>query len=187
MLNDPSTLAVIFAVLINVALVMAALGQLVLIAFVITTFGGSRQQALMRAIAALTGLLIYTGARAAHIAVPLFLLDAMTMGGRFLAGAIGWMIPASVGFVVAWVVTSQFNAPRKHLVGGRLLAMLLAISFFAFADCLIVLGDASRAGHGLATLTPNILFAVSAMTVAIFRYKIKEADETAAAPAQAAE
>jgi hypothetical protein len=50
-----------------------------------------------------------------------------------------------------------------------------------------VLGDASRSGHGLATMTPNILLAVSAMTVAIFRYRIKESEELPTAAAKAAE
>ena len=90
-----------------------------------------------------------------------------------MAGFVGWVLPAAAGFVVAWVITAQFNAPRKHLVAGRLLCLLLSVSFFVFADCLVTLGDAAH-GVGLRVLAPNILFASAGLTYAVFRYRVRE-------------
>jgi hypothetical protein len=173
MLNDHQALAAIFGVLVQAVLVIAALCQLLLIGIVITSFGGSRQQLIMRAVAATVGLLIYVGARSAGITIPALLLDAMMLSGRYVSGFIGSVIPAAVGLLVAAIVTSQFNNRRKHLVGARLLALLLAVTFLLYTDCLATLTDAAHT-DGLRLLMPNILFAASAMLFAVFRYRIRE-------------
>jgi hypothetical protein len=174
-------MAAIFSLLVQAVLVLAAGAQLVLIWIVIAHFGGSRQQVIMRAIAAVSGLLIYVGARSAGVTIPALLLDAMMLSGRYVSGFVGSVIPAAVGLIVAWVVTSQFNNRRKHLVGARLLALLLAVTFFLYTDCLATLTDAAHT-DGLRLLMPNILFAASAMIFAVFRYRIRDDDaaETAA-------
>jgi hypothetical protein len=155
--------------------VLAAAAQLALIWIVINSFGGGRQQVIMRAIAAVAGLLLYVGARSAGVTIPALLLDAMMLSGRYISGFVGSVIPAAVGVVVAWIVTSQFNNRRKHLVGARLLSLLLAVTFFLYTDCLATLTDAAHT-DGLRLLMPNILFAASAMIFAVFRYRIREDD-----------
>jgi hypothetical protein len=105
MLGDHAVMAAIFSLLVQGVLVLAAIAQLVLIWIVISGFGGSRQQVVMRAIAAVAGLLIYVGARSAGMTIPALLLDAMMLSGRYVSGFVGSVIPAATGLVVAWVVT----------------------------------------------------------------------------------
>jgi hypothetical protein len=178
MLGDHALMAAVFSWLVQAVLVLAAVAQLLLIWIVIVGFGGSQQQTVMRAIAAVAGLLIYVGARSAGITIPALLLETMMLSGRYISGFVGSVIPAATGLVVAWVVTSQFNNRRKHLVGARLLSLLLAVTFFLYTDCLATLTDAAHT-DGLHLLMPNILFAASAMIFAVFRYRIREDGETA--------
>ena len=109
-IKDPATLVVIFQVLINAVLIAAMGGKLLLLYTVIARFSPTWQERIMRSIAATCGLLLYLGAKALGVSIPMFLLGALTQSGAYLTGFLGALMPALLGFIVAWYVTRYFNS-----------------------------------------------------------------------------
>jgi hypothetical protein len=171
MLTDHTTMVAIFAALIHLVLVAAALCQLLLIATVVAKFNRSTPEMIMRSAAAVAGVLLYLGAKAMGLSIPAFLLQALTQSGSYLTGLAGAMLPAAVGFLCAWYVTRYFNNrnERKNLIGMRVLAMLMTVVFFLFVDTYVAaFGAAHDAGFNL--LLPNLTFTLAVLLYAVFRY-----------------
>ena len=185
-IKDPASLVVIFQLLINAVLIAAMGGKLLLLYTVIARFSPTWQERIMRSIAATCGLLLYLGAKALGVSIPMFLLGALTQSGAYLTGFLGALMPALLGFIVAWYVTRYFNSrnERKNLIGMRILAMVMAMVFFLYTDCYLATVDA-HAGD-IKLLLPNLTFVLAVLLFAVFRYQPLP-DVADAAPAKAAE
>jgi hypothetical protein len=177
-MTDPATVATVFAVLANAGLIGAMLGKIVLLYTIIVKFSPSWQERIMRSIAATAGTLLYVGAKAVGISVPMFLLQAITEGGALLTGAVGALAPALVGYLCSWYLIRYLNSrnARRNLVGMRLLAMIMTIVFFLFVDTYLA---AIHQADTLRTLMPNMSFCLAVMLFAVFKYH-PPADEPAA-------
>jgi hypothetical protein len=171
MFKDPATMVAIFQALIHVVLVAAVFGKLVLIYAVVAKFSPSWQERIMRSIAAVSGLLVYLGAKALGLSLPSFLLQALTQSGSYLTGLMGALFPAMLGFIVAWYVTRYFNSrdARKNLIGMRLLAMVMTMVFFLYTDCYVATVDAAHTEQ-FQLLLPNLTFVLAILLYAVFRY-----------------
>ena len=181
MFNDPATMLAFFSTLIHLVLVSAALCQLLLLATVIAKFNRSTPEVIMRSAAAVAGVLLYLGAKAMGLSIPAFLLQAITQSGSYLTGLAGALLPAAVGFLVAWWVTRYFNNrnERKNLIGMRVLSMVMAVVFFLFVDTYVATYGAAH-DAGFALLLPNLTFTLAVLLYAVFRYHPLP-DEAAAA------
>ena len=183
MLTDQATMLAIFSALIHLVLVSAALCQLLLIGVVIAKFNRSTPEVIMRSAATVAGVLLYLGAKALGLSIPAFLLQAITQSGSYLTGLAGALLPAAVGFLVAWWVTRYFNNRNgaQDLIGMRVLSMVMAVVFFLFvaADAYVA---TYRAAHdaGFSLLLPNLTFTLAVLLYAVFRYHPLP-DEAAAA------
>jgi hypothetical protein len=129
----------------------------------------------MRSIAATAGVLLVLGSRAVGVSIPAFMLNALMLGGFYLTGVIGSIVPAAAGFAVAWVVISRFNSRNefKNLVSVRLLAMLLAVVLILYCDSYALSADAvhdeAHAG-AFRLLLPNLTFILAALVLAVFKF-----------------
>jgi hypothetical protein len=170
MLSDITMLAIFHAVL-HVVLVAAIIGKCLLIWGVIFEFSPSRAERIMRSIAATCGLLLYLGAKALGVSIPMFLLGALTQSGAYVTGFLGALMPAMLGFLVAWYVTRAFNSrdARKNLIGMRVLAMVMSMAFFLYVDCYAAAVDTAHT-DGFKMLLPNLTFVLAIMLYATFRY-----------------
>jgi hypothetical protein len=171
-IKDPATLAVVFALLVNAALVGAMIGKMVLLWAIIAKFSPSWQERIMRSIAATAGCLLYVGAKAFGLSIPTFLLQALMEGGAYFTGFVGGLLPAAAGFIVALYVMRYLNSrnARRNLVGMRLLALIMSIVFFLFADVYIASADAAHNADTLRLLLPNVSFSLAVMLYAIFKF-----------------
>ena len=135
----------------------------------------------MRSIAAVSGLLLYLGAKALGVSIPMFLLGALTQSGAYLTGFLGALMPALLGFIVAWYVTRFFNSrnARKNLIGMRILAMMMTIVLFLYADVYIATVDAAHQTD-IRFLLPNMTFTLAVLLFAVFRYYPLSDDQLAA-------
>jgi hypothetical protein len=185
-MTDPTAVAIVFTVLANAGLIGAMLGKLALLYTIVIKFSPSWQERVMRSIAATAGTLLYTGAKSVGISIPAFLLQALTEGGAYLTGIVGAMAPALVGYVVAWYVTRYLNSrnARRNLVGMRLLALVMTVVFFLFADVYIA---AAHQSDSLRLLMPNVAFCLAVMLYSIFKFHPLPEIETADAAPRAAE
>jgi hypothetical protein len=185
-ITDPTTVAVVFTVLANAGLIGAMLGKFALLYTIIVKFSPSWQERIMRSIASVSGTLLYVGAKAFGLSIPVFLLRALTEGGALLTGAIGAMAPALVGYLCAWYLIRYLNSrnARRNLVGMRLLAMIMTIVLFVFADTYVA---ALHQADTLRTLMPNMAFALAVMLYAVLRYHPPADDPTSQAEVQAAQ
>jgi hypothetical protein len=170
--KDPAILANVFIVLVNAGLVGAMLGKMVLLYAIVAKFSPTWQERIMRSIAATAGCLLYVGAKAFGLSIPTFLLAALTEGRAYLTGFVGGLLPAAVGFVVAWYVTGYLNSrnARRNLVGMRLLALVITVVFFLFADVYIASVDAAHQADTLQLLLPNVSFCLAVMLYSIFKF-----------------
>ena len=171
MITDTSMLAVFHAAL-HVVLVAAIIGKLLLIWGVIVEFSPSGQERIMRSIAATCGLLLYLGAKALGVSIPMFLLGALTQSGAYMTGFLGALMPALLGFIVSWYVCRYFNSrdARKNLVGMRVLAMVMAMAFFLYTDTYVAAVDTAHADGRFKLLLPNLTFVLAVMLYSVFRY-----------------
>ena len=172
MINDPTNLAILFTLLVNAALVGALLGKLALLYTIVARFSPSPQERIMRSIASVAGCLLYLGAKTFGISVPTFMLYAITEGGAIITGLVAALAPAAVGLVVAWHVTGYLNSrnARRNLVGMRLLAMIMTIVFFLYADVYFASAGVALHADSLRLLMPNVTFALAVMLYAVFRF-----------------
>jgi hypothetical protein len=172
MINDPANLAILFTFLVNAALVGAMLGKLALLYTIVAKFSPSPQERIMRSIASVAGCLLYLGAKTFVISVPTFLLYAITEGGAIITGLVAALAPAAVGLVVAWHVTGYSNSriARRNLIGMRLLAMIMTIVFFLYADVYFASAGVALYADSLRLLMPNVTFALAVMLYAVFRF-----------------
>jgi hypothetical protein len=177
--RDPATLAVVFAVILHAILVAAAFGIVLLVWAVIAKFpapaGRLRQKIIMRSIAAVAGVLVVLGSRAVGLSIPAFMVNAMMLGGYYVTGVLGSIIPGAAGLLVAWIVISRFNSRNefKKLVSVRLLAMLLAVVLILYVDSYALSADVAHVeAHAGAfrLLLPNLTFILSAIVLAVFRF-----------------
>ena len=170
MLQDITMIAVFHAAL-HVVLVTAIIGKLLLIYTVIAKFSSSTQERIMRAIAATCGMLLYLGAKALGLSLPMFLLGALTQGGAYLTGFLGALMPALLGFVVAMYCCHYFNSrnARKNVIGMRLLSLMMMVAFFLYSDAYLLAVDASHAGD-FKLLLPNLTFVLAVLLYAVFKY-----------------
>jgi hypothetical protein len=138
----------------------------------ITKLSPRWQEQIMRSIAATAGCLLYVGAKAFGLSVPTFLLAALTEGREYLTGFVGALLSAAAGFVVAWYVTGYLNSrnARRNLVGMRLLALVMTVVFFLYADDYIASVDAAHQADTLRLLLPNVSFCLSVMLYAILKF-----------------
>jgi hypothetical protein len=171
-IKDPAVLASLFIVLVNGGLIAAMVGKLALLYAIVAKFSPSWQERIMRSIAAMAGCLLYVGAKAFGLSIPTFLLAALTEGRAYITGSIGALLPAAVGFIVAWYVTGYLNSrnARRNLVGMRLLALVITVVFFLFADVYIASVDAAHNTDGLQLLLPNVSFCLAVMLYSIFEF-----------------
>jgi hypothetical protein len=174
MLANPANLAVIFTVILHAILVASAFGIIALIYGVIAKFpapaGRLRQEVLLRSIAATAGILLVLGSRSVGVSVPALMLNALLMGGYYMTGVIGSIVPAAAGFAVAWIVINRFNSRNefKNLVSVRLLAMLLAVVLVLYCDGYALGTDAAH--DGVKLLLPNLTFTLAALILAVFKF-----------------
>jgi hypothetical protein len=178
-ITDPTTVAVVFTVLANAGLIGAMLGKLALLYTIVIRFSPSWQERVMRSIASTAGVLLYIGAKAVGISIPAFLLQVLTEGGAYLTGIVGAMAPAAVGYIVAWYVTRYLNSrnARRSLVGMRLLALVMTVVFFLFAD--VYIAATAHQADTLKLLMPNLSFSLAIMLYSVFKFH-PPADEPAA-------
>jgi hypothetical protein len=171
-INDPANLAILFSLLVNAALVGALLGKLALLYTIVARFSPSPQERIMRSIASVAGCLLYLGAKTFGISVPTFMLYAITEGGAIITGLVAALAPAAVGLIMAWYVTGYLNSrnARRNLVGMRLLAMIMTIVFFLYADVYFASAGVALHADSLRLLMPNVTFALAVMLYAVFRF-----------------
>ena len=68
----------VFIVLLHVALLLAAVGQVTLIAVIILQFSSEMHEKIMRALATACGFLIYVGAKAVGLTIPDIMYKALS-------------------------------------------------------------------------------------------------------------
>ena len=153
-----ASLIVFFQVIIRIALAGAILSKFALLYAVVVKFSPSLPERLMRAIAATAGLLLYLGAKTVGLSVPAFLMQALLTSGALLTGVLGAVLPAAVGFVVAWYVTGYFSSrdARRALIGMRILALVMSVVVMLYADLFITAAKAGHNADDLRLLMPNL-------------------------------
>src|ERR1044072_1349635 len=103
-MNSPNMTA-FFHGLVHVVLAAAALCELLLLGVVIWKFTSKGwQEKIMRSAAAVSGLLLYLGAKALGLSIPAFLLQVLGQGVSYTTGLIGVLVPWLSGLLVAWYV-----------------------------------------------------------------------------------
>jgi hypothetical protein len=105
------------------------------------------------------------------VSVPEFLLQALTQSGGYLTGLIGALVPASIGFLVAWYVTRFFNSrnERKNIVGMRILALVMTMVLFPFINTYVATFDVAHHGDEFRLLLPNLTFVLAVLLYAVFK------------------
>jgi hypothetical protein len=171
MLNDPVLMSSIFHALVHAALTTAALAQILLIWAVIWEFSPRRSEIIMRSAGAVSGLLLYLGAKALGLSIPAFMLSALTQATTYTTGVIGALLPLGAGFLVAWYVCGYFSSrdQRKNVVGMRVLALIMVIVWFLFVDTYVATFD-SLHQDGFKLLLPNLTFTLALLLYSVFRY-----------------
>src|SRR5690349_2334374 len=127
---------VAFTILVHATLLLAAVGQLVLIYFLIVRFYPVIHEQIMRALAATCGLLIYVGSKAVGVSIPDLVFKALSTSLPISVGVLGIVLPAACGLAVSWYVVRYLNSKDavRDIVGMRLLALTMTFVFFLYCD-----------------------------------------------------
>ena len=128
------------------------------------------RETLMRGIAIITGLLLYLGARAAGISVPELAYKAMSTSFPLAIALGGFVIPSLAGFVVSWFVIKHISGKdfERDVITMRVMSVILSLVFFVYCDSYVY---TFSAGATTVQYLPNLVFSLSALLYAIFKYQ----------------
>lgn len=157
------------AVAVHATLLLAALGQFVLILLVIFRFSSPPHEKAMRALAAGCGLLVYVGLKAAGISIP----DAYRASsmGAISVGTFGVALPFAAGLSIAWysVRTLAGRNPEQNVLGMRILSLVMTCIFCLFGDSYLHYGANEK--REFVELLPNFTFVLATMLYAVLCYR----------------
>ncbi len=168
----------IFNVLTHVIIVLGMIGMFLFIYYMIRE-EHLKLEKVIRLLAAVTGFLIYFGARATGMSIPSLMMESIktASGVGFLLAAI--VIPGGVGAVVAWYLLRALK--KSDDVASRLVIMIAAFILVVFTD---VYGATFAESPGLqklaTTLVPNLTFTVGLSLYVILKYlpkRVRLADQ----------
>jgi hypothetical protein len=167
-------------VAVHATLLLAVLGQFVLILTIIFRFSSPPHEKAMRALAVGCGLLVYVGVKAAGISIPDAYRALST--GAISVGTFGVALPFAAGISVAWysVRTLAGKNHEQNVLGMRILSMVMTYILFLFCDS--YLHYVANEKREFVQLLPNFTFVLSILLYAILCYRPHRAE--APAPAQ---
>jgi hypothetical protein len=156
-------------VAVHATLLLAVLGQFVLILLIIFRFSSPPHEKAMRVLAAGCGLLVYVGLKAAGISIP----DAYRASsmGAISVGTFGVALPFAAGLSVAWysVRTLAGRNPEQNVLGMRILSLVMTFIFFLFCDSYLRYGANEK--REFVELLPNFTFVLAMMLYAVLCYR----------------
>jgi hypothetical protein len=161
----------LFTLLLHLTLLLAAVGQLFLIATIINALSPRESEKFMRGLSAAAGFLIYVGAKAIGISIPDLLFRGLAISYPITIGLLGILFPAIIGYVLAWYVTRHLNSTdaMKNVLAMRALTMIVTLVFFLYCDAyLATYGD--RNEKDVVLLLPNLTFVLSVLLYTVFKY-----------------
>jgi hypothetical protein len=170
MLVQGDFLTVVVGSLVHLTLVGAAFGQVALIFVLIYGFSEAKHEKIMRALATVCGLLIYVVAKVHDLTFGDLFFQGMSEAVPFRIGLIGFVIPSGAGLLVAWYVVSYLNSmhPERNVIGMRVLTMFMTLVFFLYCDSYVM--SFGLGGGSKTTLLPNVVFVVTVILYALFKY-----------------
>lgn len=140
-------------VLVGLAILVYFLGNVVMAPF-------SDIERSLRAVAVVTGFLVYFGARAGGMSVPLLLSEAFNNLSLLSTGLIGVVFPSTVGAITAWQFKRAIQANKEGNVGTRVILLISTFIVVLFTECYI---DSQQVASGAPLhmhLIPNVAFSV---------------------------
>jgi len=158
--------------------VLIILGTITMIVFIcILALKGKRGEDIgafekaIRVLTLLTGFLIYVGSKALGLSFPSLMLTAINTTNPFSTGAVGVVLPSSVGTFVAWYCLK--NIRRDHSVAIRLIILITTFILVLFGDTYIATYSSNwPPEQGLnKLLLPNLTFTVGLSLYVIFKYQ----------------
>ncbi len=122
-------------------------------------------------ISAMTGFLIYFGARALGLPIPSMMMSSVSIASPIRMTLFSILIPWSVGVAVAWYFSWCLN---KHIdIAFRVVILISAFIVTLFGD-VYAASYAVTAGGGIDTsLLPNLTFTVGMGLYIILNYKTR--------------
>ncbi|MDQ1068350.1 hypothetical protein [Streptomyces canus] len=146
-----------FGLLLNVAVVLAALAQYYLMGL-LAIEPNSLTERYIRVLAFATGILVVLGAKAIGTSISFVLVRALLSGKPVSVGLLGVAIPAAAGAAIAWYFVRTIRKKSSN-IAMRVLIFIGVLSVTEFSD--VYIAALRKNGVDLdATLAPNISFIV---------------------------
>lgn len=127
----------------------------------------------LRTSAAMTGFLIYFGAKASGISVPQFMMASIATTNPFSFGLLSILIPSAAGILTAWYCLRSIR--RSEDIATRTIILIVMFIVTMFADVYaatygLIAGDQLHAR----SLLPNVTFTVALSLYILFKYDHRE-------------
>jgi uncharacterized protein YjbI with pentapeptide repeats len=165
----PAIMAIFFNVIANLLIIA---GILIMIFFVgrIIFSGSSQLEVAIRSIAAVTGFLIYFGAKAVVLSIPQLMLSAISTTTPAAVGFLGIVVPGLAGTIVAWYCLKSIQQHEE--LAFRLVVLISTFIVVLFGDAYVAaVGNNGISRQGInEALLPNSAFTVGIALYIIFRY-----------------
>jgi len=154
-------------VLPHVVIVIGLLGKLaVMIGAVLAS--DEFTEAVIRASAFTSGLLLHYGAQALGISITGAVLEAVRLYAPIRFGLVAVVVPSAIGVFLAWYTIRCLE--RSKNVATRVMILVGVWSIVQFADIYFkAIGTLTGVARHKA-LAPNLMFTLSISLYAIFRY-----------------
>lgn len=125
---------------------------------------------IIRITSAMTGFLIYFGAKAVGFSIPELMMHAVATTHSFTFGVFAMILPAAAGMLVAWYSIRCIE--RDEDIAMRVVIMITTFILVMFVDVYgatyrVTLGE----GEIMKSLVPNLIFTVAMSLYVIFQYK----------------
>jgi hypothetical protein len=172
--------AILRAFTVHATLLTAAIGQLVLIFLIMFGFASLKHEKIMRGLAAICGLLIYVGMKAAGFSIPDAMYRALSTS-VISVGLLGVLLPSAAGLLVAWYAIGilQSRHPEQNVVGMRILSLMMTYVSLLYCDSYASYGANEK--KEFLHLLPNFTFVLSMLLYAVLRYHPRGAETAGAA------
>jgi hypothetical protein len=169
--HDPTAAAAAFHVLLHAVLLISLGSQVLLIVYTTVGLAPRRTEIVMRAGAATAATMLFLGARLLGATVPATLLPLLLVSGAFVTTAVGTVLPALLGLLVAWFIVRKLNSAneRKDAIGMRVLVLVQTLALLSYIDTYAAASGVTGSPDQR-LLLPNLAFSTALLLTAVFRF-----------------
>jgi hypothetical protein len=165
--------------------ILAALGLLAYLLYIVIMASNSDLEKFLRTVAVVNGFLVYFGARAGGMSIPMMLSEAFSSVSFVSSGVVGVALPSTIGVLTAWQFKRAIKKSKTSNIPTRIILLISTFIVVLFTECYIDAHQAATETPLHLYLVPNVAFTVGFALYVILGWDLEALGKEALGPSSA--